>query len=134
MLTSLCLCRKIHFRLRKIMLKVLLLKLLGLLSQEKVISLSTLQSDLQARQLCTPPMPSGSKVIEIFQLNSINGPISSDGNLSIQLPLSEPDNFFGKKDILLMQLLKKPTRKCLTTYTSTVRSTQNYLLFQYVKV
>ena len=134
MLISLCLCQKNHFRLRKIMQRVSLLKLPGSLNQDKVISLNTLQSDLQVKQLCTPLMPNGSKVTEIFQLNSINGPTSSDGNLSIQLPLSELDNFFGKKGILLMQLSKKLRRKCLIIYTSTVRYTQSYSLFQCVKV
>ncbi len=46
------------------------------------------------------------KVTEIYQSNSINGPMSLDGNSNILLHSLEQENSFGKKVTLLI-LLKK---------------------------
>ena len=133
-LASLCLCRRMLYKLKRITLKVSPLKLHGWLNQEKVILLSQLPSDPQVRPSCTLHMLNGFKVIETFPWNLTSGPILSDGSSNTLLLSSELGNFYGRKGIQLMLLLKKLKRRCLIIFTSIVRCTQNCWLFQFAKV
>lgn len=131
---SLCLSLKSPFKSKRIMLKDSLHKLLGSPNQEKVISTNLLQLDQQVKPSCILPMPIGLKVIETFPSNSTSGLIQSDGSSNIQPPSSELENFYGRRVTLLMQLTKKPKKKCTTTQISTSEFTNKFQLFQFVKV
>lgn len=63
---SQCLYQEESFKFKKIMFKVFLHKLLGLLNQVNPIWLNQLQLDLQVRLLCIQLMLIGLRAIEIY--------------------------------------------------------------------
>lgn len=101
-------------KLKKIMLKVLHLRLLGWLATVLANSMNLLLFDQPARPSCTQPTPSGSQATETYRWNLTNGPMSSDGNSNIQLPLFAQESSFGKKDTLHTLLLRKLLSRLLT--------------------
>lgn len=131
--TSLCLSQENHLKSKRIMSKVLLLKLLGLLNQDQVILLNQSLLDQLARPLCILPTQTGLRVTEIFLLNSISGLTLWDGSSSTLLRLLEHVNFYGRKAILLMLLMSKLKDKCMTTCSSISEFTKKSLPFQCVK-
>lgn len=53
----------------------------------------------------------------------------SDGNLNILHHLSEPENFYGKKDIPLIQMKKKLLNRSILSLISIEESMKMYLLY-----
>lgn len=111
-LTSQCLFQKESLKSKRTMSKDSHQKSPGSPSPANQTLPNQLPSGQPVKPSCIQLMPTGLRATETSPSNSINGPMSSDGNSSIQLHSSEPENSSGKKAILPMLLSNKLKKKC----------------------